>query len=90
MATIFIPTPLRKFTGNKSQMLLSGQTIGSLFSALEESCPGIREQIYGTDGGIKRYINVFVNGRDIRNLDGEQTTVGERDEIFIVPAMAGG
>ncbi len=90
MATVYIPTPLRKFTNNKSQLLLEGETISSLFAALEDSCPGVKTQLYNPDGTIKRYINVFVNGRDIRTLGGEETAVDSRDEVFIVPAMAGG
>jgi len=81
---------MRKFTNNKSQILLAAGTIASVFSALEETCPGVKAQLYDANGTIKRYINVFVNGNDIRSLDGEQTSVHERDEIFIVPAMAGG
>jgi sulfur-carrier protein len=90
MATVYIPTPLRKFTNNKSQILLASGTVASLFSALEDSCPGVKTQLYNADGTIKRYINVFVNGKDIRNLAGVQTVVEDRDEIYIVPAMAGG
>jgi molybdopterin converting factor small subunit len=90
MATIYIPTPLRQFTNKKSQIVLSAKNISSLFSALEDSCPGFKNQLYNSDGTIKRYINVFVNGKDIRNLAGEQTPVEDRDEIYIVPAMAGG
>lgn len=90
MATVYIPTPLRKFTNNKSQVLLEPGTVASLFSALEDSCPGVKTQLYNADGTIKRYINIFVNGKDIRNLAGEQTLVNDQDEIYIVPAMAGG
>lgn len=90
MATVHIPTPLRKYTHNKSQIVLGSGTIASLFSELEGSCPGVKTQLYNTDGTIKRYINIFVNGKDIRNLAGQKTVVEDRDEIYIVPAMAGG
>lgn len=90
MATVFIPTPLRKFTKSKSRIVLGSGTIASLFSELEGSCPGVKSQLYNADGTFKRYINVFVNGKDIRNLAGLETVVDDRDEIYIVPAMAGG
>jgi molybdopterin converting factor small subunit len=90
MATVYIPTPLRKFTNNKSQIVLGSGTVASLFSELEGSCPGVKAHLYNADGTIKRYINIFVNGKDIRNLAGPETVVEDRDEIYIVPAMAGG
>lgn len=90
MTTVFIPTPLRKFTNNKAQISLAPGSIVSIFSALEESCPGVKAQLHGPDGALKRYINVYVNGKDIRTLDGQETLVDDRDEVFIVPAMAGG
>jgi molybdopterin converting factor small subunit len=90
MATVYIPTPLRKYTNNKSQIALESGTIAALFSELEGSCPGVKTHLYNADGTIKRYINIFVNGKDIRNLAGQETVVGDRDEIYIIPAMAGG
>lgn len=90
MAIVYIPTPLRKYTNNKSRILLTSGTVASLFAELETSCPGVKSQLYDAEGAIKRYINVFVNGKDIRNLAGEQTVVEERDDVYIVPAMAGG
>lgn len=90
MTTVYIPTPLRKFTNNSAKVLSAPGTVAAVFAALESSYPGVRNQLYGDDGTIKRYINVFVNGKDIRSLEGEQTQVDERDEVFIVPAMAGG
>lgn len=90
MATVFIPTPLRKFTNNKSRISLTSGIVAALFSEVENSCPGFKNQLYDADGAIKRYINVFVNGKDIRNLAGEQTLVEDRDDVYIVPAMAGG
>ncbi|HET7831371.1 MAG TPA: MoaD/ThiS family protein [Gallionella sp.] len=90
MATVFIPTPMRKFTQNKSRISLAAGTVAALFAELEQSCPGVSAQIYDAEGAIKRYINVFVNGKDIRNLAGVQTPVEDRDDVYIVPAMAGG
>lgn len=90
MATVFIPTPMRKFTQNKARISLPAGTVAALFAELESSCPGVKSQLFDADGAIKRYINVFVNGKDIRNLAGVQTLVEDRDDVFIVPAMAGG
>ena len=92
MVTIHIPIPLRRFTQDQAEVALSltAATISSLLSRLDVHCPGIQSQICAPDGLIKRYINVFVNGQDIRSLSGEQTLVADQDEVHIIPAMAGG
>jgi molybdopterin synthase sulfur carrier subunit len=92
MPTIFIPTPMRTFTKGKArvQLSLARGTIPQLLSNLDELCPGIREQIYDETGAIKRYLTIFVNSRYMRSLEDLKTVVEDKDEVFIIAAMAGG
>lgn len=90
MPTVYIPTPMRRFVVNKSHVQLRAGPITAVLSELDAKHPGIKEQIYDEKGNIKKYINVFVNGCDIRTLNGETTVTEENDEIYIVPALAGG
>ena len=90
MATVFVPTALRRFTAGQSKVEASGSTVGDVISQLEGSYPGIGERLLDENGNVKRFINVFRNDDEIRTLDGLATTVAEGDRISIVPAMAGG
>jgi molybdopterin synthase sulfur carrier subunit len=88
--TVLIPAPLRRFTGGESKVSSGGSNIAELIECLEASYPGIRDKIVEDDGEIRRFVNVFVNGQNVRKLDGVATTVKAGDEVGIVPAMAGG
>lgn len=90
MVTVFVPTPLRRLTAGQSKVEATGSTVGEVLGQLEGSYPGISERLLDEDGNVKRFINVFRNDDEIRTLDGLATTVGEGDQISIVPAMAGG
>ena len=90
MATIRIPTPLRKYTQGKEEVQIVGATVQAVIEALEHSHPGIRERILDEHGKVRRFVNVFVGDEDIRFLENLQTPVAERDEISIIPAIAGG
>lgn len=90
MATVFVPTALRRFTAGQSRVEASGATVGEVIGELESSYPGIGERLLDESGNVKRFINVFRNDDEIRTLDGLGTTVGDGDKISIVPAMAGG
>jgi molybdopterin synthase sulfur carrier subunit len=82
---------MRRFSNHKAQIELEAQgTLSELMSTLEENYPGIKEAIYDETGIIKRYVNIFVNGREIRCLSGTSTIIEDKDEVFIIPAMAGG
>ena len=88
--SVRIPTPLRKFTGGAESVAASGSTIAAVVQDLETRHPGLKERICDDNGKIRRFVNVYVNGDDIRFLDNLQTPVKEGDEISIVPAIAGG
>jgi len=90
MATVMVPTPLRRLTGGQAKISVEGNDVGSLLQAVESKFPGIAEKVLDGDGNVKRFINVFVNDSEIRTLQGLQTPVNESDRVSIVPAMAGG
>ena len=88
--TVKIPTPLRNLTGDLSEVSAASDSISGLVEELEGIYPGMRERLLDEDGELRRFVNLFVNGEDIRFLEGLQTVLGEGDEISIVPAVAGG
>ena len=88
--TVIIPTPLRRFTGGVETVEVQGSTVGEIFGQLESQFPGIRARLCEENGDLRRFINVYVDGEDIRFLDRLETSVGERAEVSIVPAIAGG
>jgi molybdopterin synthase sulfur carrier subunit len=90
MATVRIPTPLRKLTGDKEHVTATGKTIGELLTDLERQYPGLKDRLCDESGAVRRYVNIFVADEDIRFLQNLQTPVKETDEVAIVPAIAGG
>lgn len=90
MATVHIPTPLRKYTQGKETVDVSGATVSEVLQNLEAACPGIRERICDDSGKLRRFVNVFVADEDIRHLDQLETKVRDNDAISIIPAIAGG
>ena len=85
-----IPTPLRRLSGGAAELTVEGATIKAVLESLERDHPGFRERIYDDDGQIRRFVNIYVAGEDIRFLKGEETPVKDGDEVSIVPAVAGG
>lgn len=85
-----IPTPLRRYAGDRAGVALEAKTVGSLMDALFEECPELRPHLIGEDAKIRNFVNIFVNGDDVRHLDGLLTSVREGDKVAIVPAIAGG
>jgi sulfur-carrier protein len=90
MATVRIPTPLRKLTEGKEEVAASGATIGEVLSNLDTLYPGIKARICDDSGAVRKFVNIFANDEDIRFLKNLDTPVKESDEISIVPAIAGG
>jgi len=87
---VLIPTPLRRYTGGESKVDATGATVGEILTDLDSRYPGIRERVCEPDGEIRRFVNVFVNGTNVRSLAGSATGVQPGDEIGVIPAMAGG
>lgn len=90
MATVFVPTPLRRLTGGQSKLSVSGNDVGTVLQAIDSQYPGIADRVLDGDGNVKRFINIFLNDDEIRTLQGLDTPVQENDKVSIVPAMAGG
>ena len=88
--TVKIPTQLRAVTGGEAEASVdSAGTVGEVLDGLYERYDGLRDRI-AEDGGLRRFVNVYVEGEDIRFLDGLDTTVEDGDEVTILPAVAGG
>ncbi|HWO43932.1 MAG TPA: ubiquitin-like small modifier protein 1 [Candidatus Eisenbacteria bacterium] len=85
-----VPTPLRKFTQGLDEVSAEGNNVRSLVEDLEKKFPGIKDRICDENGKIRRFVNVYVNGDDIRFLQNLETNVKDGDAISIVPAIAGG
>lgn len=90
MATVFIPTPLRKFTNNSARLEIQGSSVSQVVAALTTTYPELKRHLINADGKIPSFINIFVDDDDIRNLQNEDTLVKENTTISIVPAIAGG
>jgi MoaD family protein len=85
-----IPTPLRPLTGGRSQVTTSGATVAEAIGALASEAPELRAQLLSEDGRLRSFVNLYLNGEDVRSRSGLETTLADGDEIAIVPAIAGG
>jgi adenylyltransferase/sulfurtransferase len=85
-----IPTPLRRFAGDRTEVAASGETVARLLEALLGECPDLRPHLLGEDGRLRNFVNVFVNGEDVRTREGLETPLRDGDRVAIVPAIAGG
>jgi sulfur-carrier protein len=85
-----VPTPLRKFTQGADEVNAQGSTVKAMVDDLEKNFPGIKERICDETGKVRRFVNVYVNGDDIRFLQNLETVLKEGDNISIIPAIAGG
>lgn len=90
MATVRIPTPLRKLSGDRDELNISASNVSQMIEELEKECPGIKDRICDENGEVRRFINLYVNNEDIRFLDGKDTKLEESDSVSIIPAIAGG
>jgi molybdopterin synthase sulfur carrier subunit len=90
MATVRIPPVLRPQTGGEPEVEAAGSSVGEVLRALTAAHPDTESQLFGADGGLNRYVNVYLNDEDVRVLDGLETSVSEGDTVVILPAMAGG
>ena len=85
-----IPTPLRGLTNDQDVVAGDEGTLGAMIEGLETSFPGIKDRICDETGELRRFVNIYVNGEDVRFLDGLATALKSGDEVSIVPAVAGG
>ena len=88
--TVRIPQPLRNLTGNLATVDGVGGPLSGCIEHLEANYPGIRERLLDETGELRRFVNVYINGEDVRFAEGLATTINEGDDVSIVPAVAGG
>ena len=85
-----IPTPLRQYTEGRDFVEVTGNNLGDCLGQVISQCPGISERLFGSDGELHHFVNIYINGEDVHFLQGLATTVDDGDEVSIVPAVAGG
>ncbi len=90
MSSVWIPQVLRAAVGGEKQVVLEGGTVRELVGALVTRYPSLKQQLLDEAGDLNRFVNVYVNGQDVRYLAGLDTPVADRDEVRLLPAMAGG
>ena len=90
MATIIIPTPLRKFTNNTAKLQVKGGTVSESMTELTTNFPDLKRHLLDDSGRIRTFVNVFVGDDDIRDLQQEQTVIKDDSVVSIIPAIAGG
>ncbi len=88
--TMRIPTPLRRLTDGVDKVQVDAATLAQAIERLEGRYPGVKERLLDEDGELRHFVNIYVNGEDVRFLQGLQTGTKTGDEVSIVPAVAGG
>jgi sulfur-carrier protein len=88
--TVRVPTTLRTLTEGAAEVAVEGATVGDVLAALEAKHPGFSERILDDQGGLRRFVNVFVADDDVRFLDALATPVPDGETVSIIPAVAGG
>lgn len=88
---IHIPTPLRAYTDQKESVDVIGTTVAGSLEALVATYPGLRPNLFGPDGNLRSFVNVYLNDDDVRYLpEKDKTSVTDKDELTIIPSIAGG
>lgn len=85
-----VPTPLRRLTNNQDKVEVEASTIGEFIDSMESDYPGFKERVMDESGQLRYFVNIYLNGEDVRFLQGVDTATQSGDEISIVPAVAGG
>jgi molybdopterin converting factor small subunit len=88
--SVRIPTTLRTLTAGQSEVQVDGSSVGEVLTALESAHPGFKERLLDENGGLRRFVNVFVSDDDVRFLQGLDTPVPDGETVSIIPAVAGG
>ncbi len=85
-----IPTPLRRMTNGKDKVEVESTVLGDLVEKLNGEFPGFKDRLVDEEGELRYFVNIYLNGEDVRFMDGLNTSTSDGDEISIVPAVAGG
>lgn len=88
--SVRIPTILRSYTGDSSQVTAEGSTLAEVIDSLEATYPGIKARVVDEDGKLRRFVNIYVAEEDVRFSEGLDTTTPDNTQISIIPAVAGG
>jgi len=88
--TVRIPTTLRPLTGGAKQVEVTPGPLSEVIAGLESAHPGFADRLLDEDGGLRKFVNVFVDDDDVRYLDGLSTEVADGITVSIIPAVAGG
>jgi molybdopterin synthase sulfur carrier subunit len=88
--TVRIPTTLRPLSGGNSTVSVEGATLGEVLANLEDAHPGFKDRLFDDNGGLRRFVNLFVADDDVRYLQGLETPVPTGETVSIIPAVAGG
>jgi sulfur-carrier protein len=88
--TVRVPAQLRMLTAGAKEVSVEGSTVGEVLKALDVAHPGFGDRLFDDDGGLRRFVNVFLADEDVRFLEGLATPVSAGQTLSIVPAVAGG
>ena len=88
--TVRIPTTMRPISGGSSTVQVDGATLADVLANLEAAHPGFKERLFDDEGGLRKFVNVFVSDDDVRYLDGLSTATPDGTTVSIIPAVAGG
>ena len=88
--TVRIPTPIRRVTNGEDKVTVSGETLRQTIEAMEDQYPGIKARLCDDKGDLRSFVNIYINGEDVRFLSGIDSPLNAGDEISIIPAVAGG
>ena len=88
--SVRIPTPLRRVTNGVDKVDTEGDTLDQIIDSLDSQYPGLKGRLCDEDGELRNFVNVYVNGEDVRFMQGLATATKSGDEVSIVPAVAGG
>jgi sulfur-carrier protein len=88
--TVTIPTALRQYTGGNASVQVPSGPVGQLLAGLAEQYPQLGKQLYGEQGQLRSFVNIYVGDEDIRYLQGVETSVPDGETVSIIPAIAGG
>jgi MoaD family protein len=90
MPKISLPTPLRPYADKQAEVQVAGTTVRELLTNLTERYPTLKKHLFGDDGSLRSFVNVYVNDEDIRYLKKGDTQVKDADQVSIIPSIAGG
>ena len=85
-----IPTPLRRMTNGEAKVELESSNVAEMVEKLDSSYPGFKARLVDENGDLRYFVNIYLNGEDVRFLQGLDTSTNSGDEVSIVPAVAGG